>query len=149
VGVVQGLEEELEEVRMKKEAVDAQVRLPHTLPPLPLIRLIHAHGQDAERWSWRRNAGLQRMPISCSITSLILMDLMSSVVQLSGLRETEIRERQDWEGQHRKAQELHRREMEDLRKTVTEDAERRVAKGTCNDSADATEGRFYGLILST
>lgn len=46
--VVQGLEEELEEVRMKKEAVDAQVGPPHILPSLPLIRLIRAHGQDAK-----------------------------------------------------------------------------------------------------
>lgn len=49
---VQGLEEELEEVRMKKEAVDAQVRLPHISPPSHRIHLIayisSTHAQDPE-----------------------------------------------------------------------------------------------------
>lgn len=51
------------------------------------------------------------------------------VLQVSGMRESEIRERQEWESQLRKAEDLHRREMEDLRRTLTEDADRRVAKG--------------------
>jgi hypothetical protein len=55
-----------------------------------------------------------------------------STLQLSCSREEQRREREKWETQMRKAEELHKRELEDMQRTLTEAADERVHKGAPN-----------------
>ena len=112
--------------------------------PSPTVRL-YAGPMSSRVWrrSWRRS-GRRKKPSthryvlcsmlfeglgSCGVSDWSGSSPHSLCEQLSNLRESERQERLEWEAQSRRVEELHKREMANLRKEVTEDAEQRISKG--------------------
>lgn len=61
--------------------------------------------------------------------------------QLTTMKEAEKLDRHDREAQHKKTEEMHKRELDELKRALSESADQRVAQG--NEMKHRTSCRYY------